>query len=62
MGTIKIPKEINERRRRFCGSMAMTVAAAQLGIGELCQSSTEQDEPAHSQDRDEHFVYFVDAD
>jgi pimeloyl-ACP methyl ester carboxylesterase len=38
MGTIKIPKEINERRRRFCGSMAMTVAAAELGIGSFAQA------------------------
>ena len=32
MDTIKIAEEINQHRRRFLGTAAMTVAAAQLGM------------------------------
>jgi hypothetical protein len=27
-----MPEEINHDRRRFCGTAAMTIAAAQLGV------------------------------
>jgi len=33
MGTTRTTSEINQHRRRFFGAAAMTVAAAQLGIG-----------------------------
>jgi nitrous oxide reductase len=32
MDTIKISEEINHYRRRFFGTAAMTIAAAQLGL------------------------------
>ena len=32
MGTFRISEEINQERRRFFGTAAMTIAAAQLGM------------------------------
>jgi hypothetical protein len=32
MGTIKVPEEVNHDRRRFFGTAAMTMVAAQLGV------------------------------
>jgi hypothetical protein len=46
MDTIKIACEIDHRRRRFLGAAAMTIAAAQLGMGGSADAQTSGTNPA----------------
>ena len=46
METIKRPEEINRDRRRFFGSVAMTVAAAQFGMIGAAKAQSGTTEPA----------------
>ena len=46
MSTIKMSGEIDHDRRRFCGTAAMTIAAAQAGIFAAVDARASQAEPA----------------
>jgi len=46
MDTIKNPEQINQNRRRFFGTAAMTIAAAQLGLTGSAQAESEKARPA----------------
>ena len=45
MGTIKMSRDINHDRRRFLGTAAMTVAAAQLGMIGSADRAIQHDKP-----------------
>jgi pimeloyl-ACP methyl ester carboxylesterase len=46
MSTIKMSEEINHGRRRFCGTAAMTVAAAQFGMFGSAEAQSSRVNPA----------------
>jgi pimeloyl-ACP methyl ester carboxylesterase len=46
MGTIKNPEQINQHRRRFLGTAAMTIAAAQLALTGSAHAEPEKAKPA----------------
>ena len=46
MDTIKNPEQINQNRRRFFGTAAMTIAAAQLALTGSAQAESEKAKPA----------------
>jgi pimeloyl-ACP methyl ester carboxylesterase len=46
MGTIRNPEQINQNRRRFLGTAAMTIAAAQLTLTGSAQAEPEKAKPA----------------
>jgi len=46
MGTIKMSQDINHDRRRFLGTAAMTVAAAQLGMIGFSAAQSSKPKPA----------------
>ena len=65
MGTTRMSEEINHHRRRFLGTAAMTIAAAQLGmIGSANAQSgkTKPADAARDQAGDEHVVRLAEAD
>ena len=46
MSTIRMSEEINHNRRRFCGTAAMTIAAAQLGMTAFADAQSNNAKPA----------------
>jgi pimeloyl-ACP methyl ester carboxylesterase len=46
MSTIKISDDVNHHRRRFCGTAAMTIAAAKAGIFDAVDAKASKVEPA----------------
>ena len=46
MGTIKKPEEINHPRRRFFGTAALTIAAAQLALNSFAEAQPSKAEQA----------------
>jgi hypothetical protein len=47
MSAIKISEEINKNRRRFLGTAAMTVAAAELGLIDSAEAQSGKVNPAN---------------
>ena len=65
MNTIKMSEEINHHRRRFLGTAAMTIAAAQLGMIGSARRTIRQGRTGRSardQAGDEHVVRPTEAD
>ncbi len=46
MDTIKKPEEINQPRRRFFGTAALTIAAAQLALNSFAEAQPSKAEQA----------------
>ncbi len=46
MGAIKMPEEIDRHRRRFLGTAAMTIAAAELGVIGAANAQSGETHPA----------------
>ncbi len=65
MDTIKIPEQIDQPRRRFFGTAALMIAAAQLAFERFCRRAAQQDKGSNcacDQAGDEHLVRPAEAD